>query len=60
MHVFKLLLKGHMEKSSFFTFEQSLQNYYACALTISDCAEVWWRKEMEWVFVGGWEGVERT
>ena len=37
-----------------------MQNYYACVLTICDCAEVWWQREMELAFAGGWEGVEKT
>jgi len=35
-----------------------MQNYYACVLAICDYAEVYWRKEMEWEFAGGWEGGE--
>ena len=37
-----------------------MHNYYAFVLTICDCEEVYWKKEMEWEFAGGWEGVERT
>ena len=35
-----------------------MQNYYACVLTICDCAEVWWQRKMELAFVGDEEGVE--
>ena len=37
-----------------------MENYYACVLTIFYCAEVYWRKEMEWAFSRGWEGEKRT
>jgi len=35
-----------------------MQNYYVCFLTIFDCAEVWWRREMELAFADDEEGVE--
>ena len=37
-----------------------MQNYYLCALTIFDCVEVDWRKEIEWALAGGWEGEKRA
>ena len=37
-----------------------MQIYYACVLTIYDCAAVWWQREMELAITNDEEGVERT
>jgi len=43
-----------MWKIHIFVFlNKFLKDYYACVLTIFECAEVYWQKKMHWVFVGG-------
>ena len=58
--MFKLFLKVNMEKSSFCILVQFYAELLCMCFNFFDYAEVYWRKEMEWAFARGWEGVKRT